>query len=62
MREDLQRAPLGTKAHAIGGGYWIKTSSGWKWFSGDTFPAPGGDWDGTLVYPTEHTARTEARS
>lgn len=35
--------PIGTKAHAIGGGYWIKTSMGWKWFTGATFPTPGGD-------------------
>ena len=35
--------PIGTKAHAIMGGYWLKTSKGWKWCSGDTFPTPGGD-------------------
>lgn len=60
-RGDLQRAPLGTKAPAIGGGYWLKVADGWKWFNGDTFPSPGGDWDRTLVLPTVHTARPEPR-
>lgn len=33
--------PIGTKAHALGGGYWIKTNLGWKWCTGSTFPTPG---------------------
>ncbi len=35
--------PVGTKAHAIMGAYWVKTERGWKWFSGATFPTPGAD-------------------
>lgn len=35
--------PIGTKARAVMGGYWIKTERGWKWFCGATFPTPGGD-------------------
>lgn len=35
--------PIGTKAHAINGGYWEKTSRGWKWCTGSTFPTPGAD-------------------
>lgn len=35
--------PTGTHALAIGGGHWIKTEGGWKWWCGDTFPAPGAD-------------------
>lgn len=35
--------PIGTKAYAVGGGYWIKTDRGWKWCTGDTFPTPGAD-------------------
>lgn len=35
--------PLGTKAHAVMGGYWIKVERGWKWCNGDTFPTPGAD-------------------
>jgi hypothetical protein len=38
---------IGTKVHAIGGGWWCKTKNGWKWGgpngSGGTFPLPGGD-------------------
>jgi len=36
--------PIGTKAYAIGGGYWQKVSGGWKWCTGSTFPTPGADW------------------
>jgi hypothetical protein len=43
--------PIGTKARAIMGGYWIKAQSGWKWFCGSTFPRPGGDADGYVQYP-----------
>ena len=35
--------PIGTKAHAVMGGYWTKTERGWKWCHGSTFPTPGGD-------------------
>lgn len=36
--------PLGTKAHALGGGHWIKIERGWKWAtSGCVFPTPGAD-------------------
>lgn len=35
---------LGTKAHALGGGHWIKVERGWKWAtSGCVFPTPGAD-------------------
>lgn len=34
--------PIGTKAFAIEGGYWIKTERGWRWREhGGTFPTPG---------------------
>lgn len=49
--ESLESYPLGTKARAIGGGYWIKVERGWKWCTGATFPKPGGDWDGTVSLP-----------
>jgi hypothetical protein len=35
--------PLGTKAHAVGGGCWERVERGWKWCTGATFPTPGGD-------------------
>lgn len=36
--------PLGTKAHATGGGCWIKIEMGWKWAtSGCVVPTPGAD-------------------
>lgn len=40
---DWSDYPLGTKAHAVMGGYWIKVERGWKWCNGDTFPTPGAD-------------------
>jgi hypothetical protein len=43
--------PIGTKAQALGGGYWIKNERGWKWCTGATFPAPGGDWTGMISLP-----------
>ena len=49
--ERCKAAPLGTKAPAIGGGYWTKTENGWKWRNGATFPCPGGDWNGELIEP-----------
>jgi hypothetical protein len=46
----LAEAPLGTRAPAITGGYWEKTERGWRWCTGSTFPRPGGDWTGELIY------------
>lgn len=43
--------PLGTKAHACGGGYWERVNTGWKWCTGATFPTPGGDACGDCVEP-----------
>lgn len=43
--------PIGTKAKALMGGYWIKTDLGWKWYCGATFPTPGGDADGKVCLP-----------
>jgi len=47
MREPITKPwseyPIGTKANAVMGGYWIKTERGWKWCTGSTFPRPGGD-------------------
>jgi hypothetical protein len=57
MSDRLHDAPVGTRAPAIMGGRWYKTEQGWKWNgpngSGSTFPRPGGDWDGRLIYPGE---------
>ena len=39
----LKDYPIGTKALAICGGYWIKTHKGWKWCTGSTFSRPGAD-------------------
>lgn len=45
--------PVGTKAHALIGGYWFKTGDGWKWNGphggGVTFPTPGGDACGKCI-------------
>lgn len=47
MKQKIDRAwkdyPIGTKAHALGGGHWTKTERGWKWIGGDTFPTPSID-------------------
>ena len=43
--------PIGTKAFATGGGYWIKNNMGWKWCTGVTFPRPGGDVSGYVELP-----------
>ena len=51
--ERLERAPIGTKAPSIMGGYWEKTQHGWKWCNGSTFPTPGGDWNGKLIHPEQ---------
>lgn len=52
--------PIGTKAAALMGGHWIKTSRGWKWCTGSTFPTPGGDANGMIQLPQppkDHTER-----
>jgi hypothetical protein len=45
--------PIGSKALAIGGGWWWKTTSGWKWNGpggrGGVYPRPGADWSGKIV-------------
>jgi hypothetical protein len=41
--------PIGTKAHAINGGYWERVERGWKWCTGATFPTPGGDAVGACI-------------
>jgi hypothetical protein len=41
--------PLGTKAYAITGGYWLRVEHGWKWWCGSTFTAPGGDAVGECI-------------
>ncbi len=52
---DWRHYPVGTKAPAIMGGHWYRVERGWKWNgpngSGDTFPTPGGDADGTVILP-----------
>lgn len=40
---------MGTKAHAFNGGYWERVPTGWKWFTGSTFPTPGGDAIGKCI-------------
>lgn len=48
---DWSEYPIGTKAKANGGGYWIKNERGWQWCTGDTFPSPGGDASGEVWIP-----------
>lgn len=55
MKNKLADAPIGTKAPATFGGYWIKVDGGWKWCTGAIFPCPGGDWTGELIYPSTPT-------
>lgn len=45
--------PIGTKAKALMGGFWIKTAHGWKWCTGSTFPTPGGDATGEVCLPNQ---------
>lgn len=52
--------PLGTKAYAYNGGYWIRVSDGWKWNSGSTFPTPGGDACGRCVLLPEENGENAA--
>lgn len=50
--------PIGTKAHAFNGGYWIRVPLGWKWCCGATFPTPGGDACGNCIeLPARETER-----
>lgn len=49
---DWREYPIGTKAMAIGGGYWQKNERGWKWCTGSTFPIPGGDASGWVILPS----------
>lgn len=59
--DDLSSAPIGTLAPAIMGGAWRKVQHGWQWnghhenprMRGSTFPRPGGDWTGELIYQGE---------
>jgi len=44
--------PVGTKAPAHGGGYWVRVTGGWKWCTGDVFPNPGGDNMDMVILPT----------
>lgn len=57
MNLTLGNAPIGTKAMASGGGFWMRTAQGWRWNNvASTFPRPGGDWTGELRAPTtNHT-------
>lgn len=46
--------PLGTKAHAITGGSWLRVERGWQWMGhtkhpGSTFPTPGADAFGECI-------------
>ena len=52
----LELAPIGTKAHAFGGGHWLRVNLGWKWCTGATFKSVGGDWTGELIYPERSKA------
>lgn len=56
--------PIGTKAKAVMGGYWVKTERGWHWPGGGTFPTPGGDATGEVCLPespkTQLPAEVEA--
>ena len=57
IERQLENAPIGTRAPAMAGGWWCRTELGWKWRgpdgTGGTYPRPGGDWDGRLIYPSE---------
>ena len=47
---DWRDYPLGTKAHAFNGGYWIRVEGGWKAScSHCVFPTPGGDACGACI-------------
>lgn len=51
----LEDAPIGTRAPALGGGFWVKEEGGWRWPGGGLFPSPGGDWVQWLIEPTGST-------
>lgn len=46
--------PIGTKFKSASGGHWIKTESGYKWCTGDTFPNVGGDYIGLVCLPNKN--------
>lgn len=52
-RKSWSEYPIGTKAKAISGGFWIKVNNGWRWCSGSIFPTPGADASGEVILPTE---------
>ena len=54
--------PIGTRAYAFDGGYWIKVELGWKWCTGATFPKPGGDACGKCIELPEQKLKTEIDS
>ncbi len=41
--------PVGTKAHSVLGGYWLRTKDGWRANGGDAFPHPGADASGDCI-------------
>jgi len=53
--KDWSEYPIGTKAKAIGGGYWERSDNGWKWCNGSTFPRPGADASGFVVLPLSNS-------
>lgn len=59
-KQDIDRPwvdyPVGTLAHSITGGHWIRRTSGWKWWDGATFPTPGAD-AYQVTLPTERETR-----
>ncbi len=60
-RPDPSAAPVGTLAGAYGGGAWLRVERGWQWNGhtrspGSTFPRLGGDWNGTLIPPSDPEA------
>jgi hypothetical protein len=56
MSNNWNDYPIGTKAFAINGGYWIKVTHGWKWCTGATFSTPGGDFNGQIELPTSEVS------
>ena len=58
---DWKDYPVGTKAKAVTGGYWIRVERGWRWFNGSTFPTPGGDASGEVSLP-DTQRQAEART
>jgi hypothetical protein len=49
---DWASLPIGTKAKALMGGWWIKCPCGWAWNkAGGGFSTPGGDATGEICLP-----------